>query len=172
MARNWSSDSNEVVLDNGTKSKSSSDSNLFGKICLILGVICIVCGIVFFCRDFFTRYTCVGSPMNVEVSVTDVHEQIDTEIYTNAEAQVTKYHLSGTYDLAGKSQDIVLNESYYSEQEAKDCVNSIRKIAIDSIELTELVEKPINYLMCGIPVCVGLVLIIIYMISIIVRKKK
>ena len=70
------------------------------------------------------------------------------------------------------SQDIVLNESYYSEQEAKDCVNSIRKIAIDSIELTELVEKPINYIMCGIPVCVGLVLIIIYMISIIVRKKK
>lgn len=179
MGRSWNTTDSAVAVNpnnfkNSKKEKVTSHRD-FGikNVFLILGIGLIIVGIILFCMSYFNRYDKnQGSPMSVVVTVKNVVEQVDTEIYTNAEAKVTKYHLSGTYLLSGVEQNIVLNESYYSNQEATEFVGKTRSIAIDSIELSELIERPINYLICGVPICFGLILIILYMSCVILYRRK
>ena len=139
-----------------SKTKKATGTSVFGRVVFIVATIFVMFGFLWFWVLNHSRYgNSVGDVRRVSVVVQDVVKQTDVEQYENAEAEIERYHLTGQYNNKGYTHDIVLNESYIDEEQARSFVGQTRRVAVDTASWQNVVDRGISYF-CGIPVCFGL----------------
>jgi hypothetical protein len=137
---------------------------LAGTACILAGL-CMLLDSVIHAYDNFE-----GKPVKATVTISSVSPQTDTEYYENAQTQVLRYHLIGTYVASsGDSSSIILNESYLDSDEAMSMLMQERVVTLDSATGSEAGVNKIN-MFFSVFVCAGFILYIISGIVIIGRS--
>ena len=131
------------------KSVSSDTSGIFGNpltaVFLLLATLLLVGGIIWFSVQQRTRYeNAVGSVKSVNLTIEDIKKQTDEENFVvaddsnvavqgiqeqtsgeefgNTVAQIEKYHPVSTYVDQSGPHEVVLDESYTDEEQARSTV--------------------------------------------------